>query len=92
MIPFGRGLSVSSVISSNHRQAAHELESALATNDISIHEADAKQREITRKDVFSADDAAQLKQLKDLQDSYAVINEGLKKKAALADTEAHKPC
>ena len=37
-----------------------------------------------------ADDAAQLEQLKDLQDSYAVINEGLKKKAALADTEAHQ--
>ena len=28
--------------------------------------------------------------MKNLQDSYAVINEGLKKKAALADTEAHQ--
>jgi len=38
----------------------------------------------------SADDAAQLEHLKNLQGSYAVINEGLKKKAALADTEAHE--
>jgi len=67
-----------------------ELESAVASNDVSTQEADAKQREIARKDVFSADDAAQLTQLQDLKDSYAAINEGLKKKAALADTEAHR--
>jgi len=39
-----------------------ELDSAVASNDVSTHEADAKLREIIRKDVFSADDAAQLEQ------------------------------
>jgi len=67
-----------------------ELDSAIASNRLSAKEADAKQREIAQKDNFSADDAAQLKQLENLQDSYAVINEGLMKKAALADTEAHE--
>jgi len=67
-----------------------ELDSAIASNVLSTKEADAKQREIARKEAFSADDAAQLEHLKNLQGSYAVINEGLKKKAALADTEAHE--
>ena len=67
-----------------------ELDSAIASNRLYAKEADAKQREIAQKDNFSADDAAHLKHLENLQDSYAVINEGLMTKAALADTEAHE--
>ena len=41
-----------------------ELDSAIASNGLSAKEAGAKQREIARKDTFSADDAAQLKLFK----------------------------